>query len=154
MMCAREFLFMRYKVDIFLSMLAILLILQASAAYALPTEVHFNLCIGLDGHVEISQNDCLGDPSHTAQQVDVVSLYVDGHHSDCFDVSIGCTSSDYLRSSTIQNSFSKITKNIRNYSSQPAERYVFSAPHQIPYFSTRIAPPSYITSLRTIVFLI
>ena len=154
MMFTRDFLFMRYKVDIFLSMLTILLILQASAAYALPTEVHFNLCIGLDGHVDISQNDCISDPGHTAQRVDVVFLYADDHHSDCLDVSIGCVSSDYLRPSTIQNSFSKITKTTSNYSSQPAERYVFSAPHQIHYFSTRNASPSYLTFLRTIVFLI
>jgi hypothetical protein len=145
---------MRYKVDIFLSMIAILLILQVSAAYALPAEVHLNLCIGLDGHVDISQNDCIGASSHPAQRLDDVLLSADDHHDDCLDLTIGCATADYFRTSTTENSFSKTTKTFRNYSSHPADKNVFYAPRRIPHFLTRTAPPSDITFLRTVVFLI
>lgn len=156
----RRFEFMRRLKDIFGPLIAILLILQVSAAYALPAGVHLNLCIGFDGHIDILIGGCAGNPSQSPRQPDTI-LYGEDHHDECLDVAIGCASSDALRHSIAEGCSYK-SKTKRNDSPPTSENYTFSFFHRISQSSIRTShylnsgafPPPHLVSLRTIVLLI
>lgn len=151
---------MRRLKDIFGPLIAILLILQVSAAYALPAGVHLNLCIGFDGHIDISIDGCAGNPSQPPRQPDTI-LYGEDHHDNCLDVAIGCVSSDELRPLVAEVCSSK-AKPKRNDSPPTTENYTLSFSHRISqssirtshYLNSRAFPPPHLVSLRTIVLLI
>ena len=152
---------MKRRLYIARQLIAILLIFQVSAAYALPAGVHLNLCLGFDGHVDISQEYCVSDSIQAPQQLDRVLLYAEDHHADCLDVAMGCVSSVELRPpvSEVRSTIAKVSK---NDSPLLAANYVFSFPRQIARSSIRsplqmndgISPPSHLDSLRSIILLI
>lgn len=155
----RRFEFMRRLKDIFGPLIAILLILQVSAACALPAEVHLNLCIGFDGHIDISIDGCAGNPNQPPRQPDMI-LYGENHHDECLDVAIGCASSNELCPLVAEVCSSK-AKPQRNNSPPTSENYPLSFSHRISKSSIRTAhlntgafPPPHLVSLRTIVLLI
>ena len=78
----------RHQNKLVRSILAILLIFQVGAAYALPADFHLNLCVGYDGHFDISPDEC----STVDQEADLANE--ENHHDDCLDVSLGCVALD------------------------------------------------------------
>ena len=140
--------------------LAVLLILQMSAASALPAGLHLNLCFGSDGHIDIAPDDCSSHPvlSHQWANVD---LNDDDHHDDCLDVAFGCVSLDRLVSSVEKIRVTQAKNS--NDDSQPITGnyfHAFSHPSIQPVSRSSSPPnfgnlpPSHIVSLRTIVLLI
>lgn len=152
---------MKHWLSIFRQLIVILLIFQVSAAYALPTGVHLNLCLGFDGHVDLSQEYCDSDSSLAPQQLDLVLLSAEDHHGDCLDVEIGCVSSGEFRAPTseVRSSIAKVNK---NESSLLAANSAFSFRHQGAQSSIRshlhsngrFFPPPHLDSLRSIILLI
>lgn len=114
------------------SFLVVLLSLQVSFAYALPTGAHFKLCIGYDGHIDISLDDC--DTGSTQPiQPSVAAAHTDNHHGDCLDIDMGCVSFDKLRPTLAEvcissemakvNSAISVDGNVVDLSSRPLSQY-------------------------------
>lgn len=96
-------------------LLAILLILQVVVAYSVPAGAHLNLCIGFDGHVDITLDDCVADLGHpNPPQAD--ASHDDDHHGDCMDIAMGCASINTVRVSIREvctsSELTRINKNI------------------------------------------
>jgi len=144
----------------FRPLIAILLVLQVSAVYALPAGVHLNLCIGNDGNIDLSPDVCASSPTQPQRQPDTI-LYGEDHHDDCLDVAIGCVLSDETCRPIAKTSSSKAKTN-KNYSPPAAANYTLSFSPRISQSSIRISPHlnggafplSHLVFLRTIVFLI
>lgn len=151
---------MRRLINIFRPLIAILLVLQVSAAYALPAGVHLNLCIGNDGQIDLSPDVCASSPTQPQRHPDTI-LCGEDHHDDCLDLAIGCVSSEETCPPITKANSSK-AKTKRNVSAPAAANYALSFFHRISQSSIRISPhlnggafpSSHLVSLSTIVLLI
>ncbi|MBW2368726.1 MAG: hypothetical protein JRH15_12660 [Deltaproteobacteria bacterium] len=140
--------------------IAVLLILLISPTAALPQGVHLNLCIGFNGHTDISLDDCSIDSMQLCRWQDLI-LYGESQQDNCLDIAFGCTASDkqvlYLR-----NVDSLKTK-VQFYNfPEPMGSYLFSFPPEISQYPMGTSPQlrygallaSDLVSIRTIVLLI
>ncbi len=145
---------------IFKSLLVILLVFQVSTASAVPAGAHLKLCIGFDGHIDVSPDDCASNPSQALRLPDPIQ-YGEDHHGDCVDVEIGCVSSEALRPSIAEVCLSKVEIR-RNDSSSATGNYALSFTHRInqtsihnaSHLNSEVFPPSDIFFLRTVILLI
>ena len=152
---------MRRWIDIFRPLLTILLILQVSAAHALPAGIHLNLCFGSDGHFDISPDLCTVSPLTPPFPQSDTGIFSEAPHGDCLDVEIGCVSSDEQHPPIAKVCPAK-TKAQRNNSPLATKNHTLSFSHQTFQSSIRTpshlndgpVPPSHLISLRTIVLLI
>lgn len=151
---------MKRWLDFFRTLIAFLLVLQVGTVQALPSDGHLNLCLGYDGHFEISADAChaLSDlPSRPAHPF----LADDEHHGECLDLPLGCSVSAGLLPSSANLQQLRRQSPDRNssltragYLSAPA-RQLFHLLHHTPSTpADRRFPPAHLTPLRTIVLLI
>jgi len=71
-------------------LLALLLLLQATTVYALPADIHLNLCFGSDGHLEISTDFCAETSLNEQFQLLNPDFSAEDHHDDCLDIVLDC----------------------------------------------------------------
>lgn len=142
-------------------LLVLLLLVQVSAAYAMPAGAHLNLCIGFDGHIELSPDGC-ASTTKPVSRLPEIQANEDDHHDDCLDVAIGCVVLDEMRPPRTEVSLSAIKA--RNNNTAPALidqdtaamlRRMARTPSPFSFRLTRTdLVSSHLVSLRTIVLLI
>lgn len=149
--------------NIFRPLVAILLIFQVSAAYALPSSLeHINLCFGSDGHFDIKLNLCADNSlALPLSPLDTSVFSNEDHIEECLDVEIAHDLSDVLLTTITKISQSKVkTKSIS--SSPVTENFILSSSRLASQFSisnfylmnSGSLPPSHLVSIRTTVLLV
>ncbi|MEW6520086.1 MAG: hypothetical protein AB1461_11790 [Thermodesulfobacteriota bacterium] len=142
--------------NIFSPLLALLLIVQMSTAFAAPPGAHLALCFGFDGHFDVAQDFC--DTSVTLPQQQQDDLSAGLHHGDCLDLVIGCGSYDQA----VPHSASLCKTKVRQESARPAACPAATFSRNLPQLEfqppSRLhhqeLPTSSLLSLRTVVLLI
>jgi hypothetical protein len=151
---------MRRWLGLFRPLIIILLALQVSTIYALPADAHLNLCIGYDGHFEISADSCAIVPDHFSRTLDPV-LADEDHHGDCLDLTLGCSATKGLRPSLANHRRAGHQFPGTSQSSAPGG-YFYPHPLQHPDIPSRtcsppdapVLPSAHLLPLRTTVLLI
>lgn len=153
---------MKRLIGIFRPLVAILLIFQVSAVYALPSSLeHINLCFGSDGHFDISTDLCADNSLALPLSPWDTAVFSNEDHIECLDIEIGHNSSDVLLPPITKISQSKAkTKSIS--SSPVTENFILSSSHLASQFSisnfslmnSGSLPPSHLVSIRTTVLLV
>ncbi|KPK25706.1 MAG: hypothetical protein AMJ61_11190 [Desulfobacterales bacterium SG8_35_2] len=88
--------FMRCLIKKIRPLLALLLLLQATAVYALPADIHLNLCFGPDGHIKISTDFCAETLLIQESLPMSPDFSGDDHHGDCLDIILNCNTEEEL----------------------------------------------------------
>ncbi|MBW2194021.1 MAG: hypothetical protein JRD47_03680 [Deltaproteobacteria bacterium] len=142
------------------TIIAILIILLLTPTIALSAGVHLSLCISLDGHTQNGHTqmdlyDCTIDPIRQCDQQQ------DDQGDDCWDIIIGCASSDkeVLLSG---NAYSSKTSTRRDGSPSPRGNHFLKLSSAISQYPIRIfsqlkceTPPSAnLVPISTVVLLI
>lgn len=87
---------MRRVIKNFRPLLALLLLLQATAVYALPADIHLNLCFGPDGHIKISTDFC-AETFLVQESLSMSPAFSgDDHHGECLDIVLNCDTEEEL----------------------------------------------------------
>jgi len=144
--------------NIFSPLIALLLILLMSTAFASPPGSHLELCFGFDGHLDVSPDFC--NTHFNSQKQQDASLTAGLHHVDCLDLAIGCGS--YNQTGPPGGNARICKTKVQQESSLPAEfpagafsRNLPQAQFQPSFHLNHQDPfPSHLASLRTIVLLI
>lgn len=140
------------------SFLLILLSVQVIAAYGLPAGAHLKLCIGYDGHIDISIDGCATDSTQPNRPA-AAETHTDSHHGDCLDIYMGCDSFDKLCSTFpevyISNEMNKVNNTISVFGSLTGlSCRPLSQNHNFYYQDGETFPDPCIDSLRTTILLI
>ena len=151
---------MRRLIKKFRPLIALLLLLQATTVYALPEDIHLNLCFGTDGHLEISSDFC-AETLLIQQSQSLSSAYSsEDHHGDCLDILANCDSEEELFSPSEKVLLAK-TEIIVNSSPLVGEESIYFSPHQVvqsailnSYLISRASLPAPLSFISTTVLLI
>jgi len=151
---------MRRLIKKYRPLLGLLLLLQATTVYALPADIHLNLCLGSDGHLEISTDFCTDTQLFEQSQPLSSTLSNDDHHGDCLDIIVNCDLEEELFS-TSEEALLSITKVIGNCLPLPAVEHIYFSPNQLYNSATlfsglisRASPPAHIEFINMTVLLI
>jgi hypothetical protein len=87
---------MKRLIKNFRPLLALLLLLQATTVYALPADMHLNLCFGPDGHLKISTDFCAETLLIQQSQPMNPAFSADDHHGECLDIVLNCNTEEEL----------------------------------------------------------
>lgn len=145
--------------NFFSPLIALLLILQMSTAFASPPGAHLELCFGTNGHFDVSPDFCDTHFNPPQQQRDA-AVSDPLHHGDCLDLVIGCGfydqavppgGSDCISKAKVQQSSSRSAV-------FPAVLFSRNLPqaglHSPFHLNRQDLLPSPLASLRTVVLLI
>ena len=151
---------MRRLIKNFRPLLALLLLLQATTVYALPTDIHLNLCFGSDGHLKISADFCAETLLIQQSQPMSSVLSSEDHHGDCLDVVLNCDSEEEFFFPSEEALLVK-TKIIGNCPPLVAEEHIYSSPYQVvqssilnSYLISRTFSPAHLDFISATVLLI
>ena len=111
-------------------LLGLLLLLQATAVFALPADIHFNLCLGSGGHLELSTDFCANTLLIEQSQPLNTVFSSEDHHGDCLDVIANCDSEEELFSPSEEALISK-TEILENCPPLAAVESIFLSPYQV-----------------------
>jgi len=151
---------MRRLIKKFRPLLALLLLIQATSVYALPEDLHLNLCFGPDGHLKLSSDFC--PESLLIEQLQPLnsSLSDDDHHGDCLDIVLNCDSEEELFSPSELTLLAR-TEIIGNCPPLEAEGQSYVYPSQIvqpsilnPGLINRASHPAHLGFISSTVLLI
>ena len=144
----------------FRPLFALLLLLQATTVYALPADIHLNLCFGPDGHLEISTDFC-ADNQLTEQSPPLIAAFSsEDHHGDCLDIISNCDSEEELFSPSEKALLTK-TEIIENNPPLVGAKNIYSSSYQVIQTSilnsclkSRTSSPAHLGFISTTVLLI
>ena len=140
-------------------LLALLLLLQATNVYALPEDIHLNLCLGTDGHLEISYDFC-AETLLFQQPKSLGSVFTsEDHHGDCLDIVANCDSEELFSFS--EKTLLAKTEIIENSPPLVVEENICFSPYQVvqssilnSYLISRASFPAHLGFISTTVLLI
>jgi hypothetical protein len=145
---------------VFRSLIVILLVLQVSAAYALPAGAHLKLCIGFNGHFDISLDECTAEPGRPPQPPGTVP-HDEDRHDECLDIAVGCVSLEALHPSiaevcvsTVKTINLNLPRAIGNAALSDSHLIFHPSNHSVLHFERGADISSSLDCLRTILLLI
>lgn len=137
-----------------------LLVLLISTMLVLPQGVDLELCLGNEGHIDFSLNDCQDDASQMIPARERLQIYDTAHHDECIDVTIACNTGQRLtRTDGISGSLKSTLKQNHCKASIFRSEYLDDSvganltPNIYPVLLDDFPSPQ-LDSLRTVVLLI
>ena len=127
--------------------------------FSIPSDIHFQLCFGDDGHFDLKSNICNIEQKHS-QQKNYEKLSNQNHHKDCLDVVVGCLILDEFNYQRNLTRVGNIKDQKNNYLKFDCGRIPFSALHdENPASNTHVPLDGLISSpnllsQRTIILLV